>query len=111
MKSEAATGILEWSAWGIPASLKSTLASMAQTDIAKDIRMYPNPVTGEHLIIESNSQDEATISIYDIHSKLVYQKLFIDNIKINKSDIGSNGMYFIQVKTNDTQFSDKLILQ
>lgn len=82
-----------------------------QTGASNNIRMYPNPIVGEQLTIELNSQDETTVSIFDIHSKLVFQELFTNNVKINKSDIGSNGMYFIQVKSGNTQYNDKLILQ
>jgi hypothetical protein len=76
------------------------------------LRIYPNPAT-DKLYIEQTEivETETLISIYDITGKLKYQEVgkFNNNkIEINVQNL-NNGIYFIELRTNNKQNMLKFI--
>jgi len=74
------------------------------SDLKKEIKIYPNPSSNIVNIISSNYIEE--ISIYDINSKKVFGS--ITSAIIDVSSLHS-GLYFIKVKTDQGEFSQKFI--
>ena len=75
------------------------------------LRMYPNPATDKIFIEQDNiSGSETLVSVYDLTGKLKHQKVMQNNRKI-ELDIQnlSNGIYFVDVRTNNKQKMLKLI--
>jgi hypothetical protein len=75
------------------------------------LRMYPNPATDKIFIEQDNiTGSETLVSVYDITGKLKYREVVRNNNK-TKIDIQNlvNGIYFVDVRTNDKQKMLKLI--
>jgi hypothetical protein len=75
------------------------------------LRMYPNPAADRIFIEQDNiSGSETMVFIYDITGKLKHQATTQNKSKI-EIDIQhlSNGIYFVDVRTNDKQNTLKLI--
>ncbi|HSO86847.1 MAG TPA: T9SS type A sorting domain-containing protein [Draconibacterium sp.] len=76
------------------------------------LRMYPNPATNRVYIEQTEiAGSESLVSIYDITGKLKYQE--VNQNSSNKIEIDihnlSNGIYFLDVRTNNKQKMLKLI--
>jgi plastocyanin len=75
------------------------------------LRMYPNPAT-DKIYIEQDfiTGSETVVSVYDITGKLKYREALQNNGKI-EIDIQNltNGIYFVDVRTNNKQNMLKLI--
>jgi hypothetical protein len=73
--------------------------------------MYPNPAT-DKIYIEQDfiTGSETVVSVYDITGKLKYREALQNNGKI-EIDIQNltNGIYFVDVRTNNKQNMLKLI--
>jgi acetyl esterase/lipase len=77
-------------------------------DASTDI--YPNPANNS-LNIVSNFIDINTISIYNLHGQEVLNTTVNANqIKINTSSL-ANGIYIIDIKSNNTSVKRKLIIE
>ena len=81
------------------------------------IRFYPNPVNNGLLNIEilSETNDNVILKIYDLCSRVVFQKeiqlekdkTFSDELNL---DYLSDGAYFLNLKGKYTNFVDKLVI-
>ena len=73
--------------------------------------MYPNPATNQVFIeLGEISSSEVHVSIFDITGKLKYQEVkpFNNKIEIDIQDL-NNGIYFIDLRTNNKQKTLKFI--
>jgi len=89
--------------------------NFANSDITTQLRIYPNPNTEGLLTIKtsSNMQYADVIEIFDIAGRL--QKTItvseeVNSIQINISDL-KKGIYIIRYQNQDTQFTERLIIQ
>lgn len=73
------------------------------------IKIYPNPNKGNFLI-ETNTTEEQTLQIFDVTSKMVLNQNINGKTNIDASNL-DNGMYFIQVKTKENIYKQKIIVQ
>ncbi|HXD93896.1 MAG TPA: T9SS type A sorting domain-containing protein, partial [Bacteroidia bacterium] len=73
------------------------------------VNIYPNPTNG-NFIIETNTTEKQTIEIFDVAGKMVLNQSINGKTNIEASNL-DNGMYFIQVKTNDNIYTQKIIVQ
>lgn len=75
------------------------------------ITLYPNPSKGE-FNLQFEEEESGIIQIYDINSKLVYEKSIVEtmNIDLDLTD-QANGVYFVRVSTSKGVQSKKLIIQ
>jgi hypothetical protein len=80
------------------------------------VSVYPNPTTGEFSLSINNANfSNITISIVDIHGKVVYNEMNVtvaqDFIKqINVSDL-ARGVYFVKLNNGSDISTQKLIIQ
>nr|MDA3780626.1 T9SS type A sorting domain-containing protein [Bacteroidales bacterium] len=77
------------------------------------IEIFPNPNDGTFEInIHDNLKDKTYIKIYDVNSRLVFEKQ-IDNInhEIINSNINQSGVYLIQLINNENIINRKIIIK
>jgi len=74
-----------------------------------DFKLYPNP-TNDIFYIQSNTESQLDVSIINLQGKIVYHKNVIPNSPIDVS-LFSQGVYFIQIKTNSSYKTIKLIVE
>lgn len=80
------------------------------------VTLYPNPAKNYvNLAIELNSPSNISVSVYDVTGKSVDQFEQVSdakscNFELNTSNY-SRGIYIVTVKTNQGQFSKKLIVK
>jgi len=78
--------------------------------------IYPNPASSEVFLTVSNAATVSDIYINDISGRMIraYKasslKYGYNQYRLDVSEL-SNGMYFINLQTNDTVLSTKLIVQ
>lgn len=78
----------------------------AMNDLDPLSQIYPNP-SNSHFTIEINSP--TNLMIYNNLGLLVYSKKIINNININKSELGS-GIFIVEISDNNFVEKHKLIL-
>lgn len=77
----------------------------------KQLKVYPNP-TSNSLTIELDEEDTYTLSIIDMQGKqVVPQETFVGNIKQLDVSALANGIYYIGITSNSTQYFQKVIKQ
>ena len=72
-----------------------------------NVRIYPNPTSGELTIELFNQNNEWLTTILDVQGRTVVEKSFIGN-KINLKLELENGVYFVRIKNN---ISDEVIVK
>jgi hypothetical protein len=82
----------------------------------KNLNLYPNPTTGAvTLSLNIETPGEYTIEVFDISGRMVYQETETGYAEmINKSlDLSGleKGVYFVKVKTDGSEYNQKLTLQ
>lgn len=91
-------------------------ASVNENSLLSSFNVSPNPATGNTTIaLNSKTGAEAIISIVDVTGKEVYNTLVTSlngttSIEVNTTAFG-NGMYLVNVYTNGTKSSKKLIVR
>lgn len=77
-----------------------------------DLKVFPNPVTGQKFTIEIDNQELSEIRISNIAGKAVVLKKFltpINKIEISLQNI-PNGIYIIQAKTSTNSLAAKKLI-
>ncbi|MFD1550851.1 serine hydrolase [Putridiphycobacter roseus] len=74
-----------------------------------DLQIYPNPTEGQ---IHINGLDrQSAFTLYGLNGQLVWKKFLTGNsTTVQIPDHINRGIYFIQIKTEEAVFSQKLIL-
>ena len=79
-----------------------------------DFKIYPNPANNNVTVYSKTINDEAVIKIFDVIGNELKSEQNNQNQKtsytINVSDL-ANGIYILNVSTNNNSFSQKLIIQ
>lgn len=75
----------------------------------KDVTLYPNPATDMATIKVANA-GMIEVSILDISGKIIAQQHATDEVVFNTASI-SNGLYFVNIKTDKGSISKKLIIE
>jgi hypothetical protein len=73
------------------------------------LNIYPNPNTG-NFTIETNSFDKKLLQIFDVTGKMVLSQSINGKTDIDVSNL-INGVYFIQVKTDENISTQKILVQ
>ncbi len=79
------------------------------TNEQKSLSIYPNPIQEQFFITLENNVNEAQINIFDNKGKIVMQQNVQPNAPINVSTL-SNGTYFVQTKTKQGLYMNKIII-
>lgn len=75
------------------------------------ISLYPNPAKNE-LTIKSDILLDGTLSIFDITGKLISKQIFthLNSTKIDIKNFES-GLYYLNLKTNKTDYTKKFVIK
>jgi hypothetical protein len=82
------------------------LLSTPENSLA-DLKIYPNPVQNK-LIIQSVTNDFDSVSITDVHGKIVIKTEKLASSEIDVSTLNS-GMYFITITFSEGRTTKKFI--
>jgi len=98
------------SAW----SIEGTIGIEENEEIITGI--YPNPASSSTMLnYQLNSNSEVTLDIYSVKGELVYSAYMGNQsagdykYEINTNDL-ANGIYSVQLRANDKNFTRKLII-
>ncbi|MEI7595544.1 MAG: T9SS type A sorting domain-containing protein [Bacteroidota bacterium] len=81
-----------------------------KSDQASLIEVYPNPISNNSITINNLPNEKTSIQIVNVLGKTIYESVFVDSkSKITIPFEFESGIYFINVKTPNKQFSKKLI--
>lgn len=87
-----------------------TETSIANISKTNDVLIYPNPSSGTINFL-NKTDNFSSLKIFSVNGTLVFQKnLQEDDNNINVEHL-SNGIYFIELKCNNTNQISKLIIQ
>ena len=81
--------------------------------IEQSIYVYPNPAKSMMFLKWKNSNTNTTVEIIDMIGKVVYTEIIdnaINNISVDIADL-KNGVYFVQLSTDNSIRTKKLIVQ
>jgi hypothetical protein len=91
----------------------SQLLSVQEIQANKDMSIYPNPADGKFTMSFSNAIGNASIQIFNTLGESIYNEQF-SNATLNKKDIELKvpaGIYFIQVRDGEKQYTGKIIVE
>ena len=94
--------------WNIDDMCIDGTLSTTDTEIL-DMRIYPNPVDGNYVTIQSPVQGEKEIEVYTVTGRKVLQTVLTGN-KLNVSSFNS-GFYMVKVTINGQSKLSKLIVR
>ncbi|HEX8516260.1 MAG TPA: T9SS type A sorting domain-containing protein [Bacteroidia bacterium] len=89
------------------------LVGVDETAGASALKIYPNPATGVFSIDVTDLQNERMeLSVYNYLGELIERKAPTSNTTLNVDISTQNkGVYFVEIKTENKIFRDKIILQ
>ena len=93
-----------------PATLTNT-TTYINNEVANNnlTNIYPNPAN-DSFIIETTSIEKQTLEIVDVTGKIVLCQELNNKTNIDASNL-DNGIYFIQLKSNENIYTQKIIIQ
>jgi subtilisin family serine protease len=75
-----------------------------------DVKLFPNP-TSEFSTLQFNETVAGTVEVYSAVGKLVFlDKINSNSYRIKKSDLKSDGLFFVNVKTTTRNYNFKLVV-
>ncbi|MBA4135561.1 MAG: hypothetical protein C0525_12620, partial [Flavobacterium sp.] len=78
-------------------------------DALENLVIVPNPTASEFSITLNDSFESVTLQVYDITGKMISETQVNNATKVSSSISGQSGLYFVRLKTADTQKWFKLI--
>jgi len=94
----------------IGTTFADTVLSVGNIEI-EGFATYPNPVNNGQFTINSNSNEEKEVSIYNVLGK----KVFVQNVSGTKSDIDvsliTSGVYILKVTEGNKTATSKLVIK
>jgi PKD repeat protein len=99
-------------------NMNNTTPVLEVESIKNNFRISPNPTEGDAIIyFSTESNSNATIKVFDILGKEVYQNNMGNvsagnhQLQLSKNEVMSTGIYFVQLSLNDLVLTKKLILK
>ena len=77
-------------------------------ELSQNFSMYPNPTKGD-LTIQWNGVDQATLTVFDIHGKMVISTQAVENNMTLSLNQCENGVYLVQVESNHAKVIRRII--
>ena len=87
--------------------IDTTLLSLSPVDIETETSVFPNPFS-DVLHINTPNLEKISVKIINVLGELVYSRDYITHHKIETSFL-STGIYFLQINSNKSQFTKKII--
>lgn len=95
--------------WGTPYTCSEILGETEPLSVGR-ITVYPNPVTGKKVKIESTKAEPMELTLYDLAGRqLFFQNFSGGHAIMNLPDVGQ-GLYFLKVKQGNNLLTTKLII-
>lgn len=86
-------------------------AATKNYEMQSKLRVYPNPTTGDEVTIESNLNEATTVEMFDLTGKKVLAPTLLQNrTTINVAGY-KTGMYILKFKSNQGEYSHKLMIK
>lgn len=84
---------------------------LSEVSNENNVRIYPNPTTGETTLLMDGESSEWLIVVSDIQGRKIHEKTYSTN-KINLKLVADNGVYFVYIANNTTNetITKKLII-
>ena len=73
-------------------------------------KLFPNPTNDGEFNIQLSKSSNGSINIFDLSGKRVFEKKFANQQKIKASTLLSNGLYLVQIKSENYNETKKLII-
>jgi bilirubin oxidase len=89
--------------------IDTTATGINEINFENKFSIYPNPTT-EILNIVSNNTENISVSIFNSIGQNIYSAQATSNMKLQTSNF-ANGLYFIQINSNNNFFTKKIIKQ
>jgi plastocyanin domain-containing protein len=88
--------------------MTSDPSSVNEQILSADIKIYPNPVSGQWVQIESESSSPMHISVSDIEGREVLNTVISDG----SMDVSgfNKGVYIVRIQQDTKAYSQKLVL-
>jgi len=95
---------------GGPITFDVSCAGLSINDFdLSDLKLYPNPVNGDYITIQSSLSGEKNIEVYDITGKRLINTI-LNSDKLNISSV-SSGVYLVKVTIQGQTKVSKLIIR
>ena len=86
-------------------------ASTKNYEMQSKLKVYPNPTTGDEVTIESELDAAATVEMFDLAGRKVLAPTLLQNrTTINVAGY-KTGMYILKFKSNQGEYSHKLMIK
>lgn len=82
-----------------------------ESELADNLKLYPNPASGQINVELSSLSENSSLDIFDISGKIVYTQSLIQ--LENAIDISGldKGVYFITIQTGKNNYSEKIVVE
>ncbi|HLV46800.1 MAG TPA: M4 family metallopeptidase [Flavobacterium sp.] len=80
-------------------------------EMKTNLRVYPNPVSGDEITIESNVGELTTVEMYDLYGKKIVGETVLDNVTTINVQNYSAGIYLLKFKSSLGEYHHKLIIK
>lgn len=106
------TGITDVTAWNFTVSASST-TSIKETDTQKKLSIYPNPNGGNFILdLTSLADQKIEMTILNYLGQLIDSRTHLSPSKLNvELPNNEKGIYFIEIRTDQKVFREKIIVQ
>ena len=87
--------------------LRTTPVGLSEHDFLNAIKIYPNPTDGK-VMLDLGSISNASVRVFAADGRLVYENNFVNNMDQFEFN-GNAGIYFVEIITQESKNSFKLI--
>ncbi len=87
--------------------------SIAATPSRHDLKLYPNPTTGNNLQLQADDNGLAIYHVYDMNGRLVTkgETTFVEGKQSISLTHLANGSYYVDVILNNTRYSNLVVIR
>jgi len=86
-------------------------ASTKNYEMQLKLKVYPNPTTGDEVTIESELDAATTVEMFDLTGKKVLAPTLLQNRTTLNVSTYKTGMYILKFKSNQGEYSHKLMIK